>query len=562
MTINQSIATNFESILTKLGCFNFEHIKESTEQSIINFETKLSHSTIKLSVTYSNAKRWLYLPTVKYLERNQPALAHVSNGGMICVTDHEGEMFDAQNRNSLFEFAVKKALTILTKSLTDLQNGNRHDLYEELEGYNQTVLNTNESVILSVNPQDHKNLCALTHKTTQKHKIHPKYIIHEIVSKDEIGSRSKLYTAVSVKTIVLRDIREFIIPNTFQEFTEDWWEQQIAKLPVEEQLKIKQLDSFNIVLLQIPTPKIPTYLVISYDFTGQPLIKFRNFKVQGIQRAWKDYLLNRVGVKDIKKDKTVVIAGCGSVGSRVAELLAQSNIGRLVLIDTDVMKTDNIMRHYLGLQEVGQYKVIGLKNRLEQNIPNIKIQREVSDIITWLNKQSVQDLMQIDALVLATGHAPSELEVCNILFNKGGDIQVVSGWLEPYGLGGHVLSFNSNQDGCLNCLYHDEQGDSSIHIRTRLFEYDPNIILSKNISGCVGAFTAYGAIDATKTAIFIAESIVENKFGLFSWISDTRKPSDYLLKETDYYAKVVSHSHFLKTPIENIKVLGCPCCSA
>lgn len=562
MTINQSIATHFESILTKLGCFNFEHIKESTEQSIINFETNLSHSTIKLSVTYSNTKRWLYLPTVKYLERNKPALAHVSNGGMICVTDHQGEMFDAQNRNSLFEFAVKKALTILTKSLTDLQNGNRHDLYEELEGYNQTVLSTNKSVILSSEPYEDRKLYALTRQTTERHKLHPKYTIHEIISDNEIGSKSQTYTVVAVKTIVLKDIREFIIPNTFQEFTEDWWEQQIAKLPVEDQLKIKQLDSFNIVLLQIPTPKTPTYLVISYDFTGQPLIKFRNFKVQGIQRAWKDYLLNRVGIEDIKQDKTVVIAGCGSVGSRVAEFLAQSNVSRLVLVDTDIMKTDNIMRHYLGLQEIGQYKVTGLKNRLEQNIPNIKIQREVSDIITWLNKKSLKDLMQIDALVLTTGHAPSELEVCNILFNKGVDIQVVAGWLEPYGLGGHVLSFSSNQDGCLNCLYHDEQGDSSIHIRTRLFEYDPNIVLSKNISGCVGAFTAYGAIDATKTAIFIAECIVENKFGLFSWISDVRKPSDYLLKETDYYLKIVSHSHFLKTPIENIKVLGCPCCSA
>lgn len=562
MSTNQSITDHFESILAKLGCFNFEHITKSNEQSIINFETTLSHSTIKLSITYSNANRWLNLPIVECLERNQPVLAHVSNEGMICITDHQGEMFDGQDRIGLFKFAVEKALTIFAKSLMDLQNGSRHDLYEELEGYNQTVLSTNKSVILSSEPYEDRKLYALTRQPMKRHKLHPKYSIHEIISDNEIGSKSQTYTVVAVKTIVLKDIRDFIIPNTFQKFTEAWWEQQIAKLPVEDQLKIRQVDSFNIVLLQIPTPKIPTYLIISYDFTNQPLIKYRNFKVQGIQRAWKDYLLNRVGIEDIKQNKTVVIAGCGSVGSRVAEFLAQSNVGRLIFVDTDIMKTDNIMRHYLGLQEVGKSKVTGLKNRLEDNIPDIKIQSEVSDIISWLSKQSVEDLMRIDALVLATGHAPTELEVCNILFNKAVDIQVVAGWLEPYGLGGHVLSFSSNQDGCLNCLYHDEQGDSSIHIRTRLFEYDPNIVLSKNISGCVGAFTAYGAIDATKTAIFIAESIVENKFGLFSWISDVRKPSDYLLKETDYYSKIVSHSHFLKTPIENIKVLGCPCCSA
>lgn len=562
MSTNQSIADHFEGILAKLGCFNFEHITQSNEQSIINFETTLSHSTIKLSITYSNANRWLNLPIVECLERNQPALAHVSNEGMICITDHQGEMFDGRDRIGLFKFALEKALTILAKSLNDLQNGNRHDLYEELEGYNQTVLSTNKSVILSSEPQEHRKLYALTRQITERHKLHPKYSIQEIISDDEMGSRSQTYTVVSVKTIVLKDIRDFIIPNTFQKFTEAWWEQQIAKLPVEDQLKIRQVDSFNIVLLQIPTPKIPTYLVISYDFTNQPLIKYRNFKVQGIQRAWKDYLLNRVGVEDIKQDKTVVIAGCGSVGSRVAEFLAQSNVGQLIFIDTDIMMTDNIMRHYLGLQEVGKYKVTGLKNLLKNNIPDINIHSEVSDIISWLSKQSVEDLMRIDALVLATGHAPTELAVCNILYNKGINIQVVSGWLEPYGLGGHVLSFNSNQDGCLNCLYHDQHGSSSNHIKTRLFEYDPSQVLSKNISGCVGAFTVYGAIDAAKTAILMAESIIESKLGLFSWSADNRKPSDYLLQETDYYLEIACNSHFLKTAIENIKVLGCPCCSA
>ena len=55
-------------------------------------------------------------------------------------------------------------------------------------------------------------------------------------------------------------------------------------------------------------------------------------------------------------EKSAVIIGCGSVGSRAAEELARSGVGRFLLIDDDILKPHNICRHTHGMRSLGRYK--------------------------------------------------------------------------------------------------------------------------------------------------------------------------------------------------------------
>ncbi|MGD4244752.1 hypothetical protein QT682_22615, partial [Xanthomonas citri pv. citri] len=135
---------------------------------------------------------------------------------------------------------------------------------------------------------------------------------------------SSPYTAIKVTKISLPRIEDFVIPNLFESFDENWWKQQTSKFSKNQLNSLQKKSNFKIVLLEIPTPKMHTYLVISYyqDMTSN---KYRNFKAQTLQRGWREYLLNRTGVESqFSSKKTVVIAGCGSVGSRVAEILVES----------------------------------------------------------------------------------------------------------------------------------------------------------------------------------------------------------------------------------------------
>lgn len=356
-------------------------------------------------------------------------------------------------------------------------------------------------------------------------------------------------------------IEDFVIPDLFTSFDEHWWEEQVLRFTTNQSENLQKKNDLKIVLLEIPTPKMHTYLVISY-YQDMPSNRYRNFKVQTLQRGWREYLLNRTGIdSQFSSKKTVVVAGCGSVGSRVAEILGESDIDKLILVDYDDMKTDNIMRHYLGIQDVNQSKVSALKNRLQQNIPELEVVAYKANILNWLISQNSEQLSEIHSIVLATGHPPTELEVCRRLYTYEANVHVISGWLEAYGLGGHILGFKSNSDACLKCLYYDEDSNHSNYIKTSLFSNPSGIVLSKNITGCAGAFTAYSSVHAMKTAVIMAEFVIELKTGLQSWCATNKLPIDYGLKATKHHETALQNGGYYSQSLSSIKVAGCSCCS-
>lgn len=62
---------------------------------------------------------------------------------------------------------------------------------------------------------------------------------------------------------------------------------------------------------------------------------------------------------------SVGIVGLGSIGSQVAQSLADIGIGRLSLIDPDRLLWHNLIRHRLGPESIGRHKVDALKASLE-----------------------------------------------------------------------------------------------------------------------------------------------------------------------------------------------------
>ncbi|MDY0236686.1 MAG: tRNA threonylcarbamoyladenosine dehydratase [Gudongella sp.] len=83
-----------------------------------------------------------------------------------------------------------------------------------------------------------------------------------------------------------------------------------------------------------------------------------------------------LGEDAIKKLQTscVAIFGIGGVGSYTAESLARCGIGKIVLIDYDIIDVTNINRQiHATSKTIGMYKVEAMQNRLTEINPNIKI---------------------------------------------------------------------------------------------------------------------------------------------------------------------------------------------
>lgn len=73
-------------------------------------------------------------------------------------------------------------------------------------------------------------------------------------------------------------------------------------------------------------------------------------------------------------NSTVMVVGCGAVGSFAIEALARSGIGHLVIVDFDVVEKSNINRQLFALEStLGQPKVVVAAARIHDICPDIQI---------------------------------------------------------------------------------------------------------------------------------------------------------------------------------------------
>lgn len=106
---------------------------------------------------------------------------------------------------------------------------------------------------------------------------------------------------------------------------------------------------------------------------------------------------------DVLQQCLVVIVGIGTVGSQIAKELANSGLGRLRLIDGDILEQANLSRHVLPQQHIGHNKAEGLALHLTDEISQLQVEalnRYVDDDIPQDTLNAL--LADADLIVAAT----------------------------------------------------------------------------------------------------------------------------------------------------------------
>ncbi len=84
-------------------------------------------------------------------------------------------------------------------------------------------------------------------------------------------------------------------------------------------------------------------------------------------------LIGNESVKKLQKS-TVMVVGCGAVGSFAIEALARSGIGNLILVDFDKVEESNINRQLFAMDSsLGKFKTEVAKQRIADINPAIKV---------------------------------------------------------------------------------------------------------------------------------------------------------------------------------------------
>lgn len=168
-----------------------------------------------------------------------------------------------------------------------------------------------------------------------------------------------------------------------------------------------------------------------------------------ILRYSRHLLMSEVGLSgQIKlKNSSALIIGTGGLGSPVALYLAAAGVGRIGLVDYDVVDTSNLQRQVIhGTSTVGKLKVESAREKLLDLNPDIQI-----DVFNepYTSENALRIAKDYDVIIDGTDNFPTRY-----LTN---DVCVFLGKPNIYGsifrFDGQVSVFYAKEGPCYRCLF-------------------------------------------------------------------------------------------------------------
>lgn len=130
-----------------------------------------------------------------------------------------------------------------------------------------------------------------------------------------------------------------------------------------------------------------------------------------------EILVGEAGLGKLKKAKVTVV-GLGGVGGTAAEAVARSFVGRIVLVDGDVVNPSNLNRQLLATAAtVGEKKALLAKARIEAIRPDA----ELTAIPTFVTAENLSDLpiWDSDCILDAIDDLPAKVALITECIRRG-----------------------------------------------------------------------------------------------------------------------------------------------
>jgi molybdopterin-synthase adenylyltransferase len=171
------------------------------------------------------------------------------------------------------------------------------------------------------------------------------------------------------------------------------------------------------------------------------------------ERYARQVLLEGIGQMGQRRlaECTVLILGCGALGSMQAEFLARAGIGTLVIVDRDVVELHNLQRQLLFDErdvKEGLPKATAAVRRLRTVNSEIRLEAVIADV-TRLN---IEQLLQTADLVLDGTDNYETRYLLNDAAVRAGKRWVYGGVI---GTTGTVMAVRSGDGPCLRCICED-----------------------------------------------------------------------------------------------------------
>lgn len=424
-------------------------------------------------------------------------IPHMYKEGQMCLFDLEGVLIDAT-----FDGLIVESLNRLENILLEgIEGTNKIEFITEFDAYWNQQSNIgiiNSSVALD----DGIKKIKYTYKFSDK--------IESLSTSDKEEELKKLGKYNTIKNGVYVNIKcdDLVYPPDWRKKIDIKYVNELLEIGKIEYKDIKNMmKNFSkelLLLINISQPNgfnIPVAILVKgYN---EKLIKHNKYfqlhigckcMPLGVCRNDSEYLIKRGGMFTDVRYKKVLIIGCGSIGGYLASELVKAGVSNISLVDKDILSPDNIYRHLLGLEYVGQYKTKAIIKYLEKNIPYIKL-NSFEEKIENLIEDYKLDFDAFDLVISATGNHNVNRWINGYVMSNKVSAPVVYLWNEVLGIGNHALFIDIKNKGCFECLIGlDEYG---LYDKTSYCKRGQ--IFTKKYNGCHSTFLPFGSIHSLKT---------------------------------------------------------------
>lgn len=450
-------------------------------------------------------------------------IPHVGSNGSLCLFDLEGVLIDKN-----FEGLLYQTLRRLHKTLWDgINEFNKIDFIEEFEEYWGRLPNTKILKSMICPTKDTKLIKYADDRKPIKRKKKDRYIDliekknqYCLVSSDSEKDFSLYDDMNTVKNgvYIYIDSKEYIYPPDWRDnLSIDY----INNLLTHESLDrgrilniISKCKGELVLIFNIKQPNDCANIlgVIIKNYSADKTSKDIKIQIQAdidltpcwVLRCDKEFLLNRGGADSYKR--RVLVIGCGSIGGYIINELVKTGINDIDIVDKDLLKEENIYRHFLGMEYIGQYKSKALVDYVKKNIPNVNINSYEDNIEDAIYDESIS-LSEYDLIVSAVGNHNVNRWINEYVHINMIKTPVLYLWNEALGIGNHVALISIDYNGCYECFF--GESEEGIYDKTSYCERGQSF--TKRIRGCGSAYLPFSSTNSVTTVITGIE-VIRNYF--------------------------------------------------
>jgi adenylyltransferase/sulfurtransferase len=179
------------------------------------------------------------------------------------------------------------------------------------------------------------------------------------------------------------------------------------------------------------------------------------------ERYSRQILFSEIGERGQERlcSSSVVIAGCGALGTALSNLLVRAGVGRLRIIDRDFVEASNLQRQTLFEEEDARQslpKAVAAERRLK----SINASSRVEGVVADLTPSNVEELLEGFPLLLdGTDNFETRL-LLNDYAIKRGIPWVYAAVVSSYGV---TMTIRPGATACLACLTESSDAEPAGH---------------------------------------------------------------------------------------------------